>query len=62
MLKAIQTNGEGEFKSLAIYLGQHSFNHRVTCPYAYKNGIVESKNKHIVEMGLTLTHQASLQM
>lgn len=60
-LNAIQTNGGGEFKPLSNYLSQFGIAHRFTCPdTSKKNGIIERKHCHIMEMGLTLTKQASL--
>lgn len=54
-VKAIQTDGYGEFKALAYYLVEYGINHRFTCPCTYEqNGIVERKHRHVVKIGIDL--------
>lgn len=63
VLKSDQIDGGGEFKALAYYFVQYGIEHRITRPHtSWQNEIVERKNSHIVEMGLTLIYQDSLPM
>lgn len=60
-IKALHTDGGGEFVGLNPFLAQHGIIHRVSCPYTpAQNGIAERKNRHIVDIGLTLLAKASL--
>lgn len=60
-IKAIQTDGGGEFRSLTTFIQTHGIQHRLTCPHtSQQNGIVERKHRHIVETGLTLLAHASM--
>ena len=60
-LKIFQSDWDGEFRTLTLFLDYYGIIHRVSCPHTLKqNGIVKSKHKHIVELGLTLLAQASL--
>lgn len=59
-MKSIQTDGGGQFKTLAPYLAYHGIAHPIICPYtSEQNGIAERKHRHIVGIWLTLMHQAS---
>lgn len=61
LLKHLQTNGGGEFKSLDPYLKKSSITHRLTYRYTSKqNGVVERQHRQIVEIELVLLAQASL--
>lgn len=60
-LKAVQTDGGGEFKPFTNYLNELGVIHRLTCPHtSHQNGSVERKHRQIVEMGLTLLAQAAI--
>lgn len=58
IVKSIQSDNGGEFKSLEEFLDSLSILYRFTCLYTSKqNGVVESKHMRVVEIGLTLlTH------
>nr|KYP69731.1 Retrovirus-related Pol polyprotein from transposon TNT 1-94 [Cajanus cajan] len=44
-LKFVQTDGGGEFRSMASFLQQQGIDHRLTCPYAHhQNGMVERRH------------------
>lgn len=59
-LKAIQTDGGGEFRALAPYLSTHGILHRLACPYTHQQqGTVERRHRQIVETGLTLLGTSS---
>jgi len=58
---ALQTDNAREYLSLTPFLHHHGIQHRLTCPYTHeKNGSVERKHHHIVDMGLTLLAVAPL--
>lgn len=60
-LKALQTDGGGEFQVLKLYLSQQGTIQRVTCPYASEqNGPVERKHRQIVEAGFSMLAHASM--
>ena len=60
-IKAVQTDGGGEFRPFTKYLNELGILHRFTCPHAHhQNGSVERKHRHIVETGLTLLAQAKM--
>lgn len=62
-IKILQTDGGGEYlsHSLQFFLLKHGILHQKSCPYTpQQNGIVERKNRHIVETTLTLLHQSHL--
>lgn len=62
-IKSLQTDGGREFTVLKPFLTDNDIIHRISCPYTpAQNGIDERKNRHIVEMGLTLLAKASLPM
>ena len=54
-IKAIQSDWGGEFRSFSILFSNMGIVHRLSCPYtSQQNGRVERKNRHVVEMGLSL--------
>ena len=54
-IKAIQTDGGGEFVALQKFLTSHGISHRKTCPHTHhQNGSVERKHRQIVDTGLSL--------
>jgi hypothetical protein len=62
-IKRLQTDGGGEFTSLAFekYLSDNGIFHQKSCPHtSQQNGIAERKHRHIVETGLTLLAQSHL--
>ncbi|KAA3470075.1 retrovirus-related Pol polyprotein from transposon TNT 1-94 [Gossypium australe] len=60
-LKAVQTDGGGEFQVLKLYLTQQGIVHRFACPYtSAQNGIVERKHRQIVEAGLSMLAHAAM--
>ena len=53
--------GEGEFQAFQNYLATNGLLHQVSCPYTpQQNGRVERKNRHVLEVGLSLLIQASM--
>lgn len=60
-IKALQIDGEGDFKSLTYLFNTKGISHRLACPHTHRqNGYVERKHRHVVETGLTLLAQANL--
>lgn len=60
-IKAVQSDGWGEFRVFSYFLVSHGIVHRFSCPHTHQqNGLVERKHRHIVENGLTLLAKASL--
>lgn len=60
-IKALQTDGGGEFRSLHNFFHTHGIRHRLSCPHTSKqNGVVERKHRHILETGLILLDHASM--
>jgi len=60
-LKALQTDWGGEFRPFTSFLKDLGISHRLICPHTHhQNGVVERKNRHIVELGLTLLSHVSL--
>jgi hypothetical protein len=54
-IKAIQTNGGGEFVALQKFLASRGISHRKTCPHTHhQNGSVERKLRQIVDTCLSL--------
>jgi hypothetical protein len=54
-IKAIQTDGGGEFVALQKFLASHGISHRKNCPHTHhQNGSVERKHRQIVDTGLSL--------
>ena len=60
-IKNLQIDRGGEFRPLAPFLAGCGIKHRLICPHIHhQNGVAERKHRHIVELGLTLLHHASL--
>ncbi|XP_019459912.1 PREDICTED: uncharacterized protein LOC109359670 [Lupinus angustifolius] len=60
-IKAVQTDGGGEFRPFTNYLSNQGILHRLSCPHTHhQRGTVERKHTHIVETGLTLLAHAGL--
>lgn len=60
-IKALESNYQGEFRHFTKYLTELDISHRITYPHTYhKNGTVERKHMHIVEMSLTLLSHISM--
>lgn len=60
-IKSVQTDWGGEFSPCSKHLADLGILHRTICPHTHhQSGSVESKHKHIVEMGLSLLAQAYL--
>jgi histone deacetylase 1/2 len=60
-IKAVQTDGGGEFRPFTQFLTPLGITHRLTCPHTHHQyGSVERKHRHIVETGLTLLAQSKL--
>jgi len=60
-IKQVQSDWCSEFHPFTNYLAYHGIVHRLICPHTHhQNGVIERKHRHIVELGLTLLHQASL--
>lgn len=60
-IKALQTDWDGDFRSLATILRTNDITNRVYCLYTSKqNGVIERKHRHIIETGLTLSANAFL--
>lgn len=61
-LKVLQSGGGTEFRALAPFLSSHGIVHRLSCPYTpQQNDSAECKNRHVVEVGLSiLAHSSGL--
>lgn len=60
-MKILQTNWQGEYRSLGAYLDAQGIIFKHPCPYTYQqNRRVERKHRHIMELGLILLFQASI--
>jgi len=60
-IKAVQSDGGGEFRPFTKFLNDQGIIHRFTCPHTHhQNGSEERKRRHIVETGLTLLAHAKL--
>lgn len=60
-IKAIQLDRGGEFRALNPILSQQGISHKVSDPHTHQQqGFVERKDKHIVEIGLSLLTSASM--
>jgi len=60
-IKAVQTDGGGEFRPFSKYFADIGIIHHLACPHTHhQNGIVERKHRHVVETGLTLLAQANI--
>jgi histone deacetylase 1/2 len=61
IIKALQSDWGGEFRSFTSMLTSLGIIHRLTSPHtSHQNGTVERKHRQIVEMGLTIMSQASI--
>ena len=60
-IKVVQTYWGGEFKSFSSLLNNSGIHFRYPCPHIHhRNGRIERKHRHIVDIGLTLIAQAYL--
>lgn len=62
-IKAIQTDGGGEFTSnhFKDFVHANGIIHRILCPHtSQQNGIVKRKHRHLTETGLSLLAHSSL--
>ena len=60
-IKTLYTDNGGEFLALRSFLATHGITHLTPPPHTLEhNGYSEPRHRHIVEMGLTLLHQASI--
>lgn len=60
-LKAIQTDGGGEYAPFTPFLTNLGIFHWLSCPItSEQNGCVERKHRHVVELGLSMMSLASL--
>ena len=60
-IKALQTYWGGEFRYLKTFLRNLGIHQRHSCPYTpQQNGRVECKNRHIVEVGLSMLAYSSV--
>ena len=60
-IKAIQFDWGGEFRPFTKFLTEHGIQHKLICHHTHhQNGVVESKRRHVVELGLTFLSQAKL--
>lgn len=59
-IKAIQSDWGGEYRPFTKYFADLGIVHRLICPHTHhQNGVVEIKDRHIIEMTLTMLSQAS---
>ena len=55
--------GGGEFQAFQNYLVTIGFLHQVSSPYTpQQNGRIERKNRHVVEVGISLLIQAGMSL
>ena len=62
-VKAVQTDWGGEFKNITLssFFTKIGIQHRFSCPYTHEqNGLVERRNRHVVETGLSLLAHSSV--
>lgn len=60
-IKAIQTDGGGEYAPFTPFLTNLGIFHRLSCPItSEQNGRVERKHRHVVELGLSTMSLASV--
>ena len=60
-IKSVQCDWDGEYRLFSALLASYGISHRLIFPYTHhQNGVVERKHRHIVDLGLTLLHHATL--
>ncbi|CAA0812276.1 Uncharacterized mitochondrial protein AtMg00710, partial [Striga hermonthica] len=60
-IKALQTDGGGEFIGMTNFLNHVGIKHKISCPYTpEQNGLAERNHRNIVEVGLSLLSQSSM--
>ncbi|KAE8679934.1 Phospholipase D p1 [Hibiscus syriacus] len=60
-IKVVQSYWGGEYRRLSNCLLRKDITHRLTCPHtSKKNGVVERKHRHVIELALVLLTQASM--
>lgn len=60
-IKSIQTDWGGEYRKLSTFFESIGIFHRLACPHTHEqNGMVERRNRHIVETGITLLANSCL--
>lgn len=61
LLKSIQIDWGGEYKTLLFYLQEQGLEYRVSCPYTHQqHSKAKRKHRHIVELRLVLLSQANM--
>lgn len=59
-IKQFQSDKGGGFKAFQTLLFKGGFNKIITCPYTFsQNRVIESKNRQVVKIGLSLLIRAS---
>ena len=54
-IKALQSDWDGEYRSITKHLQNQGISHRITCPYTHQQAsAIERRHKQIVEVGLAL--------
>ena len=62
-IKTLYSDNGCEFIALKSFLSLHGITHYTTAPHTpQQNGISECRHRHLVETGLTLLHDASLDL
>lgn len=60
-IKTLQTDWGGEYRPIKTFLEKLGVHHRHPCPITpEQNGLVERKNHHVVEVGLSLLAHFSM--
>ena len=60
-IKTLYSDNGGEFIALKSYILLHGITHYTTAPHTpQQNGVSECRHRHLVEIGLTLLHDAHL--
>jgi len=59
-IKSIQSDWEGEYRPFSTLVASFGISNRLATHTHHQNGVVERKHRHIVDLGLTLLHHASL--
>ena len=61
IIKTLYSDNGGEFIALKSFLSLNGITHYTTAPHTpQQNGVSERRHRHLVETGLTLLHDASL--